>query len=217
MDQYQKMEISEKKTKAMIFNFTNNYQFSTRLQIKGKNVEIVDRMKILGTIINNQLTWDDNCDHLIRKVNSRMQLIRSVQSFGGTQEELVHLWKIFCRSILEQSCVVWGPSLTQENIKNLERTQKTFAKLILKEKYKNYEQALIKLNLDTLERRRQDLCLRFAKDGIKHNKLNDLFPTNTKEHNMKTRNNKRYQVEFANTERYKKSSIVTMQNMLNEE
>ena len=71
--------------------------------------------------------------------------------------------------------------------------------------------------MDTLERRRQDLCLRFAKDGIKHNKLNDLFPTNTKEHNMKTRNNKRYQVEFANTERYKKSSIVTMQNMLNEE
>ena len=104
-----------------------------------------------------------------------MQLIRSVQSFGGTQEELVHLWKNFCRSVLEQSCVIWGPSLTQENIKNLERTQKTFAKLILKEKYKSYDQALVKLNLDTLERRRQDLCLRFAKDGIKPTNIMTYF------------------------------------------
>ena len=201
----------------MIFNFTNNFQFSTRLQLKGNNIEIVDKMKILGTIVNNQLTWDDNCKNLIKKVNNRMQLIRSIQSFGATQEELVHLWKIFCRSVLEQSCVVWGPSLTQENSNNLERTQKTFAKLILKEKFKNYEESLMLLNLDTLEKRRQELCLRFAKNGIKQDKLNDLFPKNYKEHEMKTRNVKKYKVNFANTERYKKSSIVAMQNMLNEE
>ena len=73
------------------------------------------------------------------------------------------------------------------------------------------------LDLDTLEKRRLELCLRFARNGIKTNKLNDLFPTNYKEQNMKTRNAKKYKVELANTERYKKSSIVTMQNMLNEE
>ena len=89
--------------------------------------------------------------------------------------------------------------------------------MILKEKYKSYDQALTKLNLDTLERRRQDLCLRFAKDGIKHNKLNDLFPTNQKEHYMKTRKHPKYKVDFANTERFRKSSIITMQNMLNEQ
>ena len=55
------MEISEKKTKAMIFNFTRNGQFSTRLNLKGKNIEIVNKMKLLGTIINDKLTWDDNC------------------------------------------------------------------------------------------------------------------------------------------------------------
>ena len=30
------MVISEKKTKAMIFNFTENFQFATRLELKGK-------------------------------------------------------------------------------------------------------------------------------------------------------------------------------------
>ena len=41
-----KMVISKKKTKAMLFNFTQNYQFSTRLQLGDQNIEIVDQMKL---------------------------------------------------------------------------------------------------------------------------------------------------------------------------
>ena len=53
-----KMIISEKKTKAMVFKFTDNYQFTTRLDLKGSNVEIVDKMKIVGTIVDSKLSWD---------------------------------------------------------------------------------------------------------------------------------------------------------------
>ena len=212
-----KMVISEKKTKAMIFNFTDNYKFTTRIGLKGRNIEIVDKMKILGTIVDSKLSWDDNCSMIIKKVNARMQLIRSLQSFGATTQEMVHIWILFCRSILEQSCVVWGTSLTQENKDDLERTQKTFAKLILREKYKNYDNALLLLNLDTLEKRRQDLCLKFAKGGIKSEKLCELFPMNDKKHIMQTRDDERFQVKFANTDRLKHSSIITMQNMLNDD
>ena len=73
----QKTTISQEKTKAMVFNFTDNYQFSTRLKLNGKNIDIVDKMKILGTIVNNKLTWDDNCAELVKKVNKRMALIRT--------------------------------------------------------------------------------------------------------------------------------------------
>ena len=212
-----KMVLSEKKTKAMIFNFTDNYQFTTRLQLKGNNVEVVDSMKILGTIVNNKLSWDDNCGQLVKKVNSRMRLLRGVQSFGASVEEMVHLWILFCRSVLEQSCVVWGTSLTQENIDDLERTQKTFAKLVLRERYRDYDNALLILNLDSLQVRRQEMCLKFAKSGIKNGKLNDLFPINNKIHKMKTREDDKYQVQFANTGRLKQSSIITMQNMLNDD
>ena len=34
---------------------------------------------------------------------------------------------------------------------------------------------------------------------------------------MKTRKDDKYRVEFANTDRYKNSSIIKMQNMLNED
>ena len=212
-----KMVISEKKTKAMIFNFTDNFQFATRLELKGKNIEMVDKMKILGTIVRSDLSWDDNCNLLIKKVNARMQLLRGVQGFGASTAEMVHLWTVFCRSVLEQSCAVWNSSLTQENKDDLERTQKTFAKLVLKEKYKNYEDALRTLNLDSLENRRNYLNLKFAQSGIKNENLKDLFPLNDKQHKMKTRNNDKYEVMFANTNRLKDGSIITMQKMLNDE
>ena len=108
-------------------------------------------------------------------------------------------------------------SLTQENNEELERCQKIFSKLVLKEKYKNYEYALKQLNLDSLHSRRQFLCEKFAKSGIKHKKLDDLFPENNKKIKMETRNQEKFVVQFANTERLKKSSIVSMQRQLNTE
>ena len=67
----QKMIISEKKTKSMIINFTNNYQFGTRLSLNNTNLEIVNQMTILGTIITDKLKWDENCDMIIAKVNKK--------------------------------------------------------------------------------------------------------------------------------------------------
>ena len=174
-------------------------------------------MKILGTIIDDKLSWDENCSFLIKKVNSCMQLLRSVYSFGATNEEMVHLWTVFCRSVLEQSCIVWHSSLTNENTEDLERTQKTFCKLILRERYKNYEDSLILLNLDSLHQRRQNLCLKFAKSGIKHNSMTDLFPEESKTHKMQTRNTNKFKVNFANTGRLKDASIIHMQNLLNDD
>ena len=115
------MVINQNKTKAMIFNFTTNDQFTTRLSLKRENIEVVDQMKILGTIVKNDLSWNDYCQNLIKKVNARIQLLRSILSFGASQEEMVHL----C-SVLEQSCVLWHSSLTLENEEDIERTQKCY-------------------------------------------------------------------------------------------
>ena len=102
-----------------------------------------------------------------------MQLLRKLLSLGASKTEMVHFWIVFCRSVIEQACVVWHNSLTQENSDDLERLQKTFAKLILKQEYVSYENALVKLNLDTLTSRRETISLKFAKDGIKYKTLTD--------------------------------------------
>ena len=53
--------------------------------------------------------------------------------------------------------------LKTENKDDLERTQKSFAKMVLKDEYIDYENAKIILNLDSLKERRHILCLKFAK------------------------------------------------------
>ena len=56
----QKMLINEKKSKTLIFNYTNNYQFTTRLSINDQPLEVIKSTKLLGTIITDSLSWDLN-------------------------------------------------------------------------------------------------------------------------------------------------------------
>ena len=105
----------------------------------------------------------------------------------------------------------------QENSEDLERTQKSFVKMVLKNKYKNYEDGLEKLNLDTLADRREKMSLKFAKDGIENHTLTDILKNNENFHTMETRYKDQYDVQFANTERLKKSSVIHLQNLLNED
>ena len=210
------MKINEKKTKSMIINFTNNYQFTTRLLLNETNIEIVDKMKILGTIITDKLTWTENCKELISRVNKRMLLLKQTLSFGATREEMVHLWILYCRSVLEQSAVVWSSSLTQENKDDLERTQKSFAKLVLKDEYKDGDNALLVLNLESLEKHWNHLYSSFANGWIKNHIYDDLFIENNS-NPTKTRFSEKYKVLKANTDRMWNSNIIYMQNLLNTE
>ena len=209
-----KMKINSKKTKAMIFNFTSN-QFTTKLQLDNENIEIIENTKLLGTIISNDLKWDLNTKNLIKKANMRMQLLRKVASFGASKKDLKEIYILFIRSILEQSAVVWSSSLTCQNKIDLERIQKSALRIILGNEYGNYTNALNKLDLQTLEERRDILCLNFAKKCTKNDRFKNIFPLNESKHEMITRNKETYKVEHAKSERLKKSAVIHMQNLLN--
>ena len=163
----QKMIINEKKTKTMLINFTEKYQFATRLQLKDENVEVINSTKLLGTIISDDLKWDLNTQNLVKKANARMALLRKVASFGAPLEDLKTIYVLFIRSILEQSATVWHSSLSEENIKDLERVQKSAIRIILKEKYKGYKQSLAMIGSEDLETRRKNLCLDFPIKCVK--------------------------------------------------
>ena len=212
----QKMIINENKTKTMIFNYTEKYQFTTRLSLKGKGVEVIEKTKLLGTEITNDLKWDCNTATIVKKANARMELVRRVASFGTSVEDLKTIYILFVRSHLEQSATVWHSSLTQDNRDDLERVQKSALKIILQEKYINYKNALNHLNIESLEDRREEICLNFAKKCVKNKKLKSMFPLNDKNHPMELRENETYKVQFAHNERLKKSSIVYMQRLLNQ-
>ena len=154
----------------MVFNFTDKYQFSPRLFIDGEKLEVVDSTRLLGTIISSDLRWEHNTRHIVKKANARMELLRRVASFGVKIEDLKNIYILFVRSQLEQSCVVWHSSLTEQQKSDLERVQKSALRIILCPKYENHKKALDVLNMDTLEDRREYLSLKFAKNVWKMKK-----------------------------------------------
>ena len=141
--------------------------------------------------------------------------MRKVSSFGLDKEELKNIYFLFVRSVLEQSATVWHSSLTQENKEDLERVQKSAIRIIMGEEFQGYQKSLDKLDIETLDARRETLCLNFALKTSKNPKMKKMFPLKDKLHDMQTRQPEKYVVQHANTERLKKSSIIYMQNLLN--
>ena len=141
-------------------------------------IEVINSTRLLGTILQNNLSWDLNTAELVRKVNAGMELLRKVSSFCTDYEELMNIYILYVRSILEQSATVWHSSLTEENKNDLERVQKTALKVILGDM--SYENILKILDIETLNDRRIDLCLNFARKSSKHPKMKWMFPLNDK-------------------------------------
>ena len=210
------MKLNTKKTKNMIFNFSKNNQFSTEIRIGNEIIETVKETKLLGTTITSDLSWNKNTDKIVKETNKRMQLLHKASKFTNNTKDLKQIYMLQIRSKLDQSAVVWHSSLTNKNRSDLERVQKSALKLILGTRYESYDDALKILSLDTLDKRRDDMCLKFAKQCLKLNKMKELFPKSESGHSMQKRFSYVYQGVRAYTERFRKSAIPAMIKLLND-
>ena len=199
----------------MVINFTQKYQFSTRLSLDDNMLEEVKECNLLGLSINNQLTWYNNTEKIIKKANTRMMILHRLYEFNLPIAEMVNICILFIRSVLKYACVVWHSSISSEECNNIERVQKTALRIILKSDYDNYPSALRLVCLSTLKERRKKLSLSFAKKCLQSDSHVDLFPQVVK--SVNTRPHERYFVTPARTERLAKSTIPYLQRLLNEE
>ena len=206
-----KMKLNQDKSKVIIFNYTKNYQFGTRLYLEDKLLEIVNQTKLLGTIISSDLTWWQNTNYLTQKGYQRLQILKKLYEFNVPVVDLVHIYTLYVRSILEFNCCVWTFNITQGEQNDIERVQKIACKIILKDSYSSYESALITLNLQSLSERRKMLCKRFAKNCLKYDKSKDMFPIDD------YRNSDKFKVNFARHSRLLDSAVPQMQRLLNED
>ena len=211
----QQMVLNEDKTKNMLFNFSKNHQFTTRLTLNGKNIKLVKDMKLLGVIVTNDLKWHKNTKHVVKKAWARIQLLKKVAEFGASTSDKLQIYKTFVRSALEQSCTVWHSSLTKGNERDLERVQKAALKLITNRKYKTYEEELEVLNIETLKKRREKLCLKFALKCTQTKKTSNIFKHTQKQHQMKLKSTNTFKITYSKTERLKRSAVPYMERLLN--
>ena len=210
-----KMKLNERKTKVMIFNYSRNYQFATRIHLNNTLLDTIRETRLLGTVISDDLSWQKNSQYLIQRGYTRMTILRNLYQFNIPEEDLVLIYCLYIRSVLEYNSSVWFSSITQEESNDIERVQRCACRIILKDEYVSYESALSRLNLQNLSDRRKTLALRFAQKCTTHERFENLFPLNDKE-NLNLRNPEKHKVKFARTLRLCKSSIPAMQRLLNQ-
>ena len=210
----QKMILNDQKTKVMIFNFTENHQFSTRLKLNDEKLEVVKQAKLLGLILTDDLKWDENTHYLVKRAYARMQILRKASTFTNNISDLRTIYIMYIRSILEQNCVVWHSNLSEKNTVKLERVQKVAVRIIVGN-YEDYGKALEKLDLEPLSDRRVELCKKFAIKCTENQKMKEMFPLKQKAHDKNLRKEEKYVVKHARTDRLRKSAIPFMQRLLN--
>jgi hypothetical protein len=88
-----------------------------------------DEEKLLGVMIDSKLSWNQQIDHLINKLNSRVHLLRRVKSYLTIVcRKLLH--NSLIKSILEYCCTVVG-NCSKGNLDRLLKLQKRCARIIL--------------------------------------------------------------------------------------
>ena len=98
---------------------TTGYDQGFTLSVNGQKVKKVDKVKFLGVIIDENLTWDDQIKHVENKLLATIVLIKRVKKFIPSS----HYLKIYQSLIVSHltygiSCYLAGEEYTTPNYKN---------------------------------------------------------------------------------------------------
>ena len=137
-----------------------------------------------------------------------MIIIRKLVEFQLKSEDLITIYILYIRSVIEQSSVVGSSSLTLEDLASFERCKRIALRLIFGPKYISYENALKVSKLPRIEQRFKDLLVRFAIKCTKNQKTQDIIPQAPI--SGKTRHTEQFLVPMARKNRHYNSAIPTM-------
>ena len=210
------MKLNEAKTSYMIFS-TGKESIATRLTANQKLIERQKAVKIVGVWFQEDGGWQRHVDETCKAAFARVSMLTKLKYAGVSRSDLIHIYKMFIRSKLEYCVVPMHSSLSSRQEAALERVQSVSLKIILRDEYTSYQQALETCSLETLSSRRQDRCLKFSLKCLGHPLNNRIFPQNPNQQNLlQTRKREPFKVNFAHTERYRKSAIPSCQRLLNQ-
>ena len=202
------MLLNEENSKFIMFTRSKS-AFTTRILLNNKPMERITVTKLLGVWLQEDLGWQHNTRKICINAYSRMPILGKLKYVGVSTEDLLTIYKLFVRCIPEYCSTVFHSSLTHDQTYKIERIQANSLKIILDENYVSYEAALEMCGLQTLSERREKRQLSFSLKCIKNSFTKSMFPTNQGDKKEK------FVVNFARTEKYKKSAIPQCQRILN--
>ena len=93
-------------------------------------METVSTFKHLGTVVDENLTFTDNVNHIYKKAQQRLFLLRKLTSFNVGTEVLQLVYRSLIESVLSFNLVSWYGNLSVKNKARLVRVVNQAGKIV---------------------------------------------------------------------------------------
>ena len=210
------MKLKQEKCNLMQISFLRQTPPPVQPIIDDAPLEIVTSLKLLSITIQNDLKWDTQVKHMVSKASRRLFILCKLKKNGVKADDLVLIYKMYIRPLLEFGTPVWSSSLTNNQSNDLERVQKRALRMITYPSSDHYNDLLRTYDLDSLEDRRILILTRFAKSLLVSTRHRHLLPqTRNALSGRNLRNAQQLHIPLTRTQRYKQSTIPFAVRLLN--
>ena len=100
------------------------------VSVAGENVEIIQTFKYLGTVLDSKLNFSDNTDHITKKAQQRLRLLRTLSCFNVSKKALSMFYQAHICSILSFNISAWFGNLSLKNRNKLYKIFNAARKII---------------------------------------------------------------------------------------
>ena len=118
------MQLNEKKTKLIVFNpWTTRQAVPFVSLVDGQPLQCVDRIRLLGVIIDHKVKWWDLVEDVEERVRKKIWTLVKLREAGASVDELKCVYIARIRSSIEDSAQVYGCLLNASQAKRIEDIQ----------------------------------------------------------------------------------------------
>ena len=167
-----KMEFNVNKFEQIIHGNIKNVEVEPYKTPSRDPVTIKDTVKDLGIFSTNDLMFKEHIKKIIN--SSKIVIGMLLRTFSTREKEpMLKMFNTYVKSKMEYCCIVWSP-VQQTLIYELEKIQKNFTSKINGMEELDYHERLEKLNMYSLERRRDRYMIIYGWQQLEGQKENIL-------------------------------------------
>jgi hypothetical protein len=210
------MKLNPAKCVNMNVSFLQNLPHAQPLQMCSRDLQMVDKIKILGVTIASNLKWDCHISNVVHRASNKLYMLKLLRKFKLPVKDLLTIYRCYVRPLLEYAVPVWNAGITDSHVHMLERVQKRALRIILGQDYNCYSHALKLCNLTNLKMRRENICVKFARNMYESEHFRKWLPNKVSEKvQYSLRNANNISQVRCKTKRYKNSAIPYFIDLLN--
>ena len=155
--------VNTKKSEVMVFNFSTKFSFPPDIDMGNSDIlHEVTHARLLGVIIESNLKWAKNTEHIFSKAASKLWLLRRLKKYDLEEEILKDFYIKEIRSLVEFAVPVWSSGINLQQSKAIEKIQKFSLAIIFNNWTWPYFVKCTLLNLEPLFIRRNQIALSFG-------------------------------------------------------